>query len=49
MSTQTIIIIIAVIMVFILAAGGLRRGPRVTQIDRTVHRGKDDVRDSRDA
>jgi hypothetical protein len=41
MSTQTIIIIIAVIIVFVLAAGGLRRGPRVTQIDRTVRREKE--------
>ena len=40
MSAQTIIIIIAVVMVFVLAAGGLRRGPRVTQIDRTVGREK---------
>jgi hypothetical protein len=48
MSTQTIIIIIAVVMVFILAAGGLRRGPRVTHIDRTVHRERDE-REDRDA
>jgi hypothetical protein len=41
MSAQTIIIIIAVVMVFVLAAGGLRRGPRVTQIDRTVRKEKD--------
>jgi hypothetical protein len=41
-STQTIIIIIAVLIVFVLAAGGLRRGPRVTQIDRTVRKEKDD-------
>jgi hypothetical protein len=38
MSTQTIIIIIAVAFVFVLAVGGLRRGPRVTEITRTVKR-----------
>jgi hypothetical protein len=41
MSTQTIIIIIAVLIVFALAVGSLRSGPRVTQIDRTVHKEKD--------
>ena len=42
MSTQTIIIIIAIVMVVVLAFGGLRRGPRVTHIDRTVKRDKDE-------
>ena len=42
MSTQTIIVIIAIVMILVLAAGGLRRGPRVTQIDRTVKREKDE-------
>jgi hypothetical protein len=43
MSTQTIIVIIAVIMVVVIATAGLRRGgPRVTQIDRTVRRNKGD-------
>jgi hypothetical protein len=43
MTTQTIIIIIiAVVVILALAAGGLRSGPRVTQIDRTVKRKKDD-------
>jgi hypothetical protein len=41
MSTKTIIIIIALVIVLVLAAGGLRRGPRVTQIDRTVRREKE--------
>jgi hypothetical protein len=41
MSTQSIIIIIAVAIVFVLAVGGLRRGPRVTQITRTVRKEKD--------
>ncbi len=40
MGTQTIIVIIAIVMIVVLAAGGLRRGPRVTQIDRTVKRDK---------
>ena len=40
MTTQTIILIIAIVMIVVLAAGGLRRGPRVTQIDRTVKREK---------
>ena len=46
MSTTTIIIIVAVVAVIALlvARGG---GPRVTQIDRTVHREKD--RESDDA
>lgn len=50
MSTQTIIVIIAVAMVFILALGGLRRGgPRVTQIDRTIRKEKDEPEDEADA
>jgi hypothetical protein len=43
MSTQNIIIIIAIVMIVVIAFGGLRRGgPRVTQIDRTIKRKKDD-------
>ena len=50
MSTQAIIFIIAIVMVLILAVGGLRRGgPRVTQIDRTVRREKDEPEDGGDA
>jgi hypothetical protein len=47
-STQTIIIIVVVIAVIALLAvrGG---GPRVTQIDRTVRREKDEPEDHRDA
>ena len=41
MSAQTIIIIIAVLIVFVVAAAGLRSGPRVTQITRTVDKDKD--------
>jgi hypothetical protein len=49
MSTQTIIIIIAIVMIVVLAFGGLRRGgSRVTQIDRTVRLEKDEPED-RDA
>lgn len=41
MSTQTIIILIAIVV--IIAALAVRRGgPKVTQIDRTVHRNKAD-------
>jgi hypothetical protein len=43
MSTQTIIVIIAVVMVVAIAAAGLRRGgPRVTEVDRVVRREKKD-------
>lgn len=38
MSPQQIIIVIAAIIVFVLAASQVRRGPRVTQITRTVKR-----------
>ena len=41
MSTQTIIIIAAVLAVLLVAAAGLRSGPRVTQIDRTIRKEKD--------
>jgi amino acid transporter len=37
-SAQTIIIIVAVAIVFILAAMQIRGGSRVTEIDRTVRR-----------
>jgi archaellum component FlaG (FlaF/FlaG flagellin family) len=40
-STKLIIFIFAIILIAALVAGGLRRGPRVTEIDRTVHRKKD--------
>jgi hypothetical protein len=40
-STQAIIFIIAFFMVFVIAVTQLRRGPRVTQIDRTTRREKD--------
>jgi hypothetical protein len=50
MSTQNIIIIIAIVMIIVIALGGLRRGgPRVTQIDRTVTREDDEPEDRRDA
>jgi len=41
MSTQTIIVIIAVIAIISLLAAR-RSGPRVTHIDRTVRHEKDD-------
>lgn len=47
MSTQTIIIIIAILIVFVIAATQLRSGPRVTQIDRTTRREKKDVPEDR--
>jgi hypothetical protein len=40
-STKLIIFIVAIILIAVLAASGLRRGPRVTEIDRTVRREKD--------
>lgn len=43
MSTQAIIFIIAILMVFVIAAMQIRRGPRVTEIDRTTRRKKKDV------
>ena len=48
MSTQTIVIIVAVlaIIAFLAARSG---GPRVTQIDRTVRRDKDEPEDRNDA
>jgi hypothetical protein len=43
MSTQTIIVIIAVVMIVAIAAAGLRRaGPRVTEVDRVVRREKEE-------
>ena len=39
MSTTAIIVTIAVVIVFVIAAGGLRgRGPRVTTIERKTER-----------
>jgi hypothetical protein len=43
MSTQTIIIIISIIMILVIAVGGLRRGPRVTHIARTREKDDDDA------
>jgi len=42
-STQTIIVFIAVAILFVLVITQIRRGPRVTQIDRIVRKnGKDE-------
>jgi hypothetical protein len=41
MSTKMIIFLFAIVLIVVLVAGSLRRGPRVTQIDRTVRREKD--------
>ncbi|HET7576453.1 MAG TPA: hypothetical protein VFK19_07805 [Sphingomicrobium sp.] len=41
MSTQTIIIVIAIIMIVVLAWRSRGGGPRVTEIDRTVKRNKE--------
>ena len=41
MSTKMIIFIFAIILIAALVIGGLRRGPRVTKIDRTVRRDRD--------
>ena len=41
MSVKMILFIVAIVLIAALLAGGLRRGPRVTQIDRTVRREKD--------
>jgi|KBSMisStandDraft_5_1062788.scaffolds.fasta_scaffold2748795_2 archaellum component FlaG (FlaF/FlaG flagellin family) len=41
MSVKMILFIVAILLIAALLAGGLRRGPRVTQIDRTVRREKD--------
>ena len=41
MSTQTIIISVAVVVILLLAVAGMRGGPRVTEIDRTVQREED--------
>ena len=48
MSTTTIIVIVAVVALIavLVARSG---GPRVMQIDRTVHKKKDDLGDSGDA
>jgi hypothetical protein len=40
-TTQFIIVIISIVMILVIAVGWGRRGPRVTQIDRTVKREKD--------
>jgi hypothetical protein len=41
MSTQAIIIIIAILIVFAIAATQMRRSPRVTQITREVRKDED--------
>ena len=47
MTTTHIIFIIAILMVFVIAATQTRRGPRVTQIDRATRREKKDVPEDR--
>jgi hypothetical protein len=42
MSTQTIIIIVVAVVALIAVLAARSGGPRVTQIDRTVQRDKDD-------
>ena len=42
MSTKIIIFLVAIVLILVLIAGGMRRGPRVTQIDRTVRREEDE-------
>ena len=42
MSTKMIIFLFAIVLIIVLIAGGLRRGPRVTEIDRTVKRDKEE-------
>ena len=49
MSTTQIIFIIAILMIVVIAVGGLRRGPRVTQITRTVDKYDDEPQDRDDA
>ena len=49
MSTQTIIVIISVVILLVIAGGAFRGGPRVTQIDRAVKREKDEPEDRGDA
>ena len=42
MSTTAIIFIIAIVIILVIAVGGLRRrGPRVTHIERTIERKKE--------
>ena len=49
MSTKLIIFLFAIVLIVVLVLGGLRRGPRVTHIDRTVRREKDEPEDRNDA
>jgi hypothetical protein len=42
MSTQTIIVIVVAVVALIAVLAARSGGPRVTQIDRTVQRDKDD-------
>jgi hypothetical protein len=47
MSTQSIIFIIAIVMILVIAVTQLRAGPRITPIDRTTRREKKDVPEDR--
>ena len=46
MSPKIIIFLIAIVLILVLLVGGIRRGPRVTQITRTVEKDKDEDRDA---
>jgi hypothetical protein len=46
MTTQEIIFAIAIATIFVIAVMWGRRGPRVTQIDRTIERDKEDLDDA---
>jgi len=46
MSTKIVIFLIAIVLILVLLVGGIRRGPRVTQITRTVEKDKDEDRDA---
>jgi hypothetical protein len=49
MSTKLIIFLFAIVLILVLVVGGLRSGPRVTHIDRTVKRENDEPREGDDA
>jgi len=49
MSPKIIIFLIAIVLILVLAFGGLRRGPRVTQITRTVEKEDGAPKDEADA
>lgn len=42
MSTKIILFLAAIVLILVLVIGSMRGGPRVTQIDRTVKRKKED-------